>query len=54
MSSILTNSSAMVGLQTLKSINTSLAKTQDMISTGKSVAIAKDNSTVWITLAFED
>ena len=47
MSSILTNSSAMVALQTLKGINSSLAKTQDEISTGKSVASAKDNAAVW-------
>jgi flagellin len=47
MSSILTNSSAMVALQTLKSINSNLAKTQAEISTGKSVASAKDNSAVW-------
>lgn len=47
MSSILTNNSAMVALQTLKSINSNLAKTQSMISTGKSVASAKDNSAVW-------
>ncbi|MHC0051957.1 flagellin N-terminal helical domain-containing protein [Actibacterium sp. D379-3] len=47
MSSILTNSSAMVALQTLKGINASLTKTQDEIATGKSVASAKDNSAVW-------
>ncbi len=47
MSSILTNTSAMVALQTLKGINSSLAKTQDEISTGKSVASAKDNASVW-------
>lgn len=47
MSSILTNNSAMVALQTLKSINGDLAKTQSMISTGKDVASAKDNSAVW-------
>jgi len=47
MSSILTNSSAMVALQTLKSINSNLASTQAQISTGKSVASAKDNSAVW-------
>ncbi|MFN6978109.1 MAG: flagellin [Gemmobacter sp.] len=47
MSSILTNTSAMVALQTLKSINTSLAKTQDEISTGKAVGSARDNSAVW-------
>ncbi|MBK0325728.1 flagellin [Rhodobacteraceae bacterium F11138] len=47
MSSILTNNSAMVALQTLKSINGNLAKTQDQIATGKDVATAKDNSAVW-------
>ncbi|TCP39116.1 flagellin [Rhodovulum marinum] len=47
MSSILTNTSAMTALQTLKSINSSLERTQGEISTGKSVATAKDNSAVW-------
>lgn len=47
MSSILTNNSAMVALQTLKSINNDLSKTQSMISTGKDVASAKDNASVW-------
>ena len=47
MSSILTNSSAMVALQTMKSINHNLAKTTADISTGKSVATAKDNAAVW-------
>lgn len=47
MSSILTNNSAMVALQTLRGINSNLAKTQDEISTGKTVATAKDNSAVW-------
>ncbi len=47
MSSILTNNSAMVALQTLKSVNSNLAQTQSEISTGKSVASAKDNSAVW-------
>ncbi|MDJ0825615.1 MAG: flagellin [Rhodobacter sp.] len=47
MSSILTNTSAMVALQTLKGINTSLSKTQNEISTGKSVATAKDNASIW-------
>lgn len=47
MSSILTNTSAMVALQTLKGINAGLAKTQAEISTGKSVANAKDNAAVW-------
>ncbi|SEO07071.1 flagellin [Salinihabitans flavidus] len=47
MSSILTNNSAMVALQTLKSVNGNLAKTQGEISTGKTVASSKDNSAVW-------
>ncbi len=47
MSSILTNNSAMVALQTLKSINMGLEKTQSQISTGKDVANAADNSAVW-------
>lgn len=47
MSSILTNTSAMVALQTMKGINASLNKTQADISTGKSVASAKDNAAVW-------
>ena len=47
MSSILTNSSSMVALQTLRGINSNLMKTQDEISTGRSVASARDNSAVW-------
>ena len=47
MSSILTNNSAMVALQTLKSINSSMADTQNQISTGKSISSAKDNSAIW-------
>lgn len=47
MSSILTNNGAMIALQTLKGINSSMAKTQDEISTGKSVSTAKDNAAVW-------
>ena len=47
MSSILTNTSAMVALQTLKGINSDLSKTQNEISTGKSVATAKDNASIW-------
>ena len=47
MSSILTNNSAMVALQTLKSINSNLQDTQSMISTGKKVGSAKDNAAVW-------
>jgi len=47
MSSILTNNSAMVALQTLKSINSNLSGVQNEISTGKRVGSAKDNSAVW-------
>lgn len=47
MSSILTNNGAMVALQTLKSINSRLTETQNEISTGKSVATARDNAAVW-------
>jgi len=47
MSSILTNNSAMVALQTLKSINANMGRTQGEISTGKTVANARDNSAVW-------
>lgn len=47
MSSILTNNSAMVALQTLKSINSGLAETQSAISTGKDIANANDNSAIW-------
>lgn len=47
MSSVLTNNGAMVALQTLKSINMDLGKTQSMISTGKEIGSAKDNSAVW-------
>ena len=54
MSSILTNNSAMVALQTLKSINNDLGKVQSEISTGKTVESAKDNATVWITFAFDE
>jgi flagellin len=47
MASILTNTSAMVALQTLRGINTNLEKTQSEISTGKSVNNAKDNAAVF-------
>ncbi len=47
MSSILTNNSAMVALQTLQGINKNLAMTQNEISTGKSIATAKENSAIW-------
>ncbi|MFW2587640.1 flagellin [Sagittula sp. SSi028] len=47
MSSILTNPGAMTALQTLKSVNSNLNDTQNMISTGKRVSNAKDNAAVW-------
>ena len=47
MSSILTNTSAMVALQNLKSINMDLSKTQNKISTGKSISSASDNASMW-------
>lgn len=47
MSSILTNESAMVALQTLKSINTNLSDIQSQISTGKKVESAKDSASIW-------
>ena len=47
MSSILTNNSAMVALQTLQSINKDLSMTQSEISTGKTVGSARDNSAIW-------
>lgn len=47
MSSILTNTSAMIALQTMKGINTNLEKVQSEISTGKDVATARDNAAVW-------
>jgi flagellin len=47
MSSILTNNSAMVALDTLRNINKDLASVQNQISTGKSVSSAKDNAAIW-------
>jgi flagellin len=47
MSSILTNNSAMVALQTMKSINKNMGKVQGEISTGLKVATAKDNAATW-------
>ncbi|MFV0384686.1 flagellin [Paracoccus sp. (in: a-proteobacteria)] len=47
MSSILTNNGAIVALQTLKAINSNLNKTQAEVSTGKSIANAKDNAAIW-------
>ncbi|RWR33832.1 flagellin [Sinirhodobacter populi] len=47
MTSIITNTSAMTALQTLKSINSNLASAQNEISTGKTISTAKDNAAIW-------
>ena len=47
MSSILTNNSAMVALETLRGINRNLESVQSQISTGKKIATAKDNAAIW-------
>jgi flagellin len=47
MSSILTNTSALVALQTLKSINSGMGKVQNEVSTGLKVSTAKENSSTW-------
>lgn len=47
MSSILTNSSAMVALETLRGINKGMNQVQNEISTGKKVSNAKDNAAVF-------
>ena len=47
MTSILTNNSSLVALQTLKNINANMGKVQNEISTGMKVATAKDNGAVW-------
>ncbi len=47
MASILTNTSAMVALQNLRTINSSLEDTQRMIFTGKAISSSRDNAAVW-------
>lgn len=47
MTSILTNTSAMAALQSLKATNTGLAKAQDEINTGLKISGAKDNASTW-------
>lgn len=47
MASILTNTSAMVALQNLRTVNSGLEETQSMISTGKEISSARDNAAVW-------
>jgi flagellin len=47
MTSILTNTSAMVALQTLRDINTRLDTTNDRVSTGLRIANAEDSAAFW-------
>ncbi|PWV99804.1 flagellin-like protein, partial [Hoeflea marina] len=47
MTSIMTNSSAMSALQTLRSINNDMETTQGRISTGLKVGSAADNAGYW-------
>ncbi|WP_310620266.1 flagellin N-terminal helical domain-containing protein [Flexibacterium corallicola] len=47
MSSLLTNSSSMVALQTMRSIASDLSETQSRISTGLRVQDASDNAAYW-------
>lgn len=47
MNSLLTNTSAMVALQNLRSVNMDLAKVQEQISTGKKVGNARDNAAIF-------
>jgi flagellin len=46
-SSLLTNSSAMTALQTLRNVSSQLSTTQSRISTGQRVATASDNAAYW-------
>jgi flagellin len=47
MSSLLTNSTAMTALQTLRTVSASLAQTQTRVSTGMRVSQAQDNAAYW-------
>ncbi|MCP3371987.1 flagellin [Bradyrhizobium cajani] len=47
MSSLLTNSTAMTALQTLRSVSSQLSTTQNRISTGQRVSTASDNAAYW-------
>lgn len=47
MSSILTNNSAMVALDTLRGINKDLSSVQNEISTGQKVSSSTDNAAIW-------
>ncbi|MEL6217002.1 MAG: flagellin [Pseudomonadota bacterium] len=46
-SSILTNTSAMIALQTLRATNSSLAEVNNQISTGKKISEAKDGAAIF-------
>lgn len=54
MASLLTNTSAMVALQNIRSISADLAKVQEQISTGKKVAGARDNAAVFAITTIMD
>ena len=45
--SVLTNTSAMTALQTLRDTNSNLRSVNDQISTGKEIAAAKDNASIF-------
>ncbi len=45
--SLLTNTSAMIALQNLRTVNTGLATVQEQISTGKKVGSARDNAAIF-------
>lgn len=47
MTSLLTNSAAMVALQTLSQINRDLTETQDRVSTGLRISEARDSAAYW-------
>lgn len=47
MNSILTNNSAMVALQNLRTVNKNLSMVQEQISTGKKIGNAKDNASIF-------
>lgn len=47
MNSLLTNSSAMVALQNLRTVNKGLSQVQQQISTGKKVGNARDNAAIF-------
>ena len=54
MASLLTNTSAMVALQNIRTISSDLAKVQEQISTGKKVAGARDNAAVFAITTIMD